>query len=563
MPTAAAHVASPEIAREAPARPRVLVVRCCRAPQFAAAVTLARGRHPHAEVVALSHPGFEDVLAAAGADRVIEIPGRWFGLLHLSPRRIARLRREAFDEVVVPQMTPFGDLHSNIYRVVAAMRPSRMVVIPGERPPDVIEADAILRFTVRYTIAAVCARIDTPLLLALLVAVHLAPRRRSQRRTGRTRVLHIIPSLGVGGAQRQLAEVVNRTPADRYDVDVLVFGRDGDEFARQWFSRDVTITYLTRWPRFFLSVFDVRRHCIQGDYDVVHAWLFMANVVGVAGARLAGVRQIIASVRSMSLWKRHWYRQWWYRAADVLGTHAADVVTVNAEALAADHGAWARYPAHRIQVVPNGLEPSQFLVDAADARRHVRVAAGVPAGGLVVGTVGRLAHEKDHGAFLRMIASVRQVDSRVHGVIVGDGQLRAPLEALAGELGLAGHVSFLGERDDARRLMAGFDVFVLPSTIEGFPNVLLEAAFLGVPSVASRVGGSPEILTDPRDLFEVGDSDRAARRVVALLGDRSGAASGAELTRQRAFTRFTVDQTAKRWFALYDRTRHSGGSHEA
>jgi glycosyltransferase involved in cell wall biosynthesis len=146
--------------------------------------------------------------------------------------------------------------------------------------------------------------------------------------------------------------------------------------------------------------------------------------------------------------------------------------------------------------------------------------------------------------------------------VVGDGPLRTRLEALATELGIADQVTFLGERNDARPLMAGFDVFLLTSTIEGFPNVLLEAAFLGVPAIASRVGGSPDVLPDPNNLFEAGDISAAAERVVAMLQNPSATARGSAQVRQRALTRFTASQTAHSWFALYDRS-YSGDTREA
>jgi glycosyltransferase involved in cell wall biosynthesis len=275
-------------------------------------------------------------------------------------------------------------------------------------------------------------------------------------------------------------------------------------------------------------------------------------VIGVAGARLAGVPRVIASVRNLSLWKRTWYHQWWFRAADALCSRAADVVTVNAEALTTDHGRWAWYPSRRIQVVHNGLDPSLFLGDIREARTRVRHAAGLADDAVVIGLVGRLAPEKDHLTFLRMMQMVRAERPDVHAVIVGDGQLRTQLETASEEMGLSDVVTFLGERDDARKLMAGFDLFVLTSTIEGFPNVLLEAAFLGVPSVASRVGGSPDVLANPEDTFVAGDAPAAAQRVLMLLDSPSLAEAGAVLTRLRAFTLFTADRTASRWFALYD-----------
>ncbi len=513
-----------------------------------------RRRHARAEVVALSHVGHEESLRAAGVDRIVEIRGRRFGLLRMRIAAVLKLRRERFDEVVIPQMTAHAPSHGNLYRLALAIGGSRIAVAAADTEAVVFEREAFRRHAARQVWPEIVSWLQSPaLLLALLAAAAWWPRRRPAPGE-RTRVLHIISTLSVGGAQRQLAELVNRTPSDRYDVDILVLGDSDGDFSRQWLAREVRITCLTTWPNLVSSVLEVRRHCIAGRYDIVHTWLFMANVIGVAGARLAGASRVIASVRNLSLWKKTWYRQWWFRAADVLSSRAADVVTVNADALADDHAAWAWYPAGRIEVVHNGLEPSLFLGDARDARLRVRQAAGLCEDAVVVGTVGRLAPEKDHLTFLRVIRAVRARGANVHGVIVGDGQLRSQLEAAAAEMGLADAVTFLGERDDARRLMAGFDVFVLTSTIEGFPNVLLEAAFLSVPAVASRVGGSPDLLPDPRDTFAAGQHEAAARRVAELLDSPSLAASGAALTRQRAFTLFTADRTARRWFALYDRS---------
>jgi glycosyltransferase involved in cell wall biosynthesis len=554
------------LAEQEPRR-RVLVLRACRPAQFAAAVADARARYPRAEVVALTHGGHRQSLEAAGVDRVIEITGRRFGLARVSPSIVHRIRREAFDEVVIPLMAAHREGHGNLYRLAAVLGAPRVTIIPGEAPRKTYEPRAfqwLVFQQLRYELIGLFQR--PAILLGLFAAACLAPRRRAPEAGTRRRVLHIISSLGVGGAQRQLAELVNRTPAARYDVDVLVLGQSDGEFSRRWFGRDsVRVTYLTEWPRLVSSVLEVRRHCQAGRYDIVHTWLFMANVIGVAGARLAGVPHVIASVRNLSLWKRTWYRQWWFRPADALCSRAADIVTVNAEALAADHGAWAWYPSRRVEVVHNGLEPSQFLHDARDSRQRVRAAAGLADDAIVIGTVGRLAPEKDHLTFLRMMQQVRAACPDAHGVIVGEGQLRTALETAAVEMGLAGAVTFLGERDDARRLMAGFDVFVLTSTIEGFPNVLLEAAFLGIPAIASRVGGSPDVLAGSQDTFAAGDAAAAAERVLTFIESPSVARAGADLTQLRAMTLFTADRTAARWFALYDppapRARHQTTDH--
>jgi glycosyltransferase involved in cell wall biosynthesis len=530
---------------------RVLIFRSCRPAQFAAAVAAIRAHHANVEITALTHPGHREAVAAAGVDRIVETAGRRFGLFRTRLATLRALRRYRFSQIVIPQMTMHFDGYGNLYRLAAAIGSPMATLTPADSAPVTFDRPSFRRLVARQSRRDLTAWVQHPVvMLALLAASCLAPRRTATRGS-RTRVLHIISSLGVGGAQRQLAELVNRTPVDRYDVDVLVLGHDG-EFSRQWFARDgVQVTYLREWPRLVASILEVRRICRSGRYDIVHNWLFMANVVGAAGARLAGVPRVIVSVRNLSLWKRTWYRQWWFRPADMLSSRAADTVTVNADALKADHGRWACYPAARIDVVPNGLDPSQFLVDRRDARSKVRAAAGVDDDAVVIGTVGRLAPEKDHVTFLRVIAAVREQCPDAHGVIVGDGELRGQLEAAAAGMGLSDAVSFLGERPDARRLLAGFDLFMLPSAIEGFPNVLLEAAFLGVTAVASRVGGSPDILADAPHTFEAGDVAAATACVLSLLANRPAAQAAARLTRRRAFDCFTAERSAARWFALY------------
>ena len=539
---------------------RVLVLRSCRPAEFAAAVNRVRATTPGAQIIALSHPGHRASLVAAGVDSIIELPGRQFGLLRMSPAALFRLRREQFDEIVVPQMTSSAPSYVNVYRLAAAIGARTITVAPADHPPVSRPHRVFVKDVLRRSRDWRSLSQGPAFFLFLLAAGCIWRRRRTTfaavagGATPQRRVLHVISSLGVGGAQRQLAEFINRTPADRYQVDVLVLGRPDGDFSRQWIARtDIRVTYVDAWPRLVDSVLEIRRLCIERQYDLVHTWLFMANVVGTAGARLAGVPRVIESVRNLSLWKRTWYAQWWFRAADILCARAADAVTVNADALRADHGAWSWYPRDAIEVIHNGLDPSKFLVDVRAARHGVRDAAGLAVDAPIIGTVGRLAPEKDHDTFLRIVRQVHRARPDVRAVIVGGGQLRQELETTVTAMGLADVVTFLGERSDARTLMAGLDVFVLPSRIEGFPNVLLEAAFLGVPAVASRVGGSPDVLPMPEDTFAAGDADTAACRVLQMLEAPESAALRAAEMRDRAFSMFTADRTAARWFELYDR----------
>jgi glycosyltransferase involved in cell wall biosynthesis len=538
-----------------PRRRRVLIFRSCRIAQFEHAVRYVRGIDDQAEIVALSHRGHLDALRAAGADRVIEIPGRRFGLLRTPPSVIRRLRREAFDDIVIPQMTASASHSGNLHRLAATLGGRRFTILPGTEPEQTFEGAQDLLASMAV-LSGIPRWLDAPLLLTFLAAACIAKRRTSPipPPAGKRRILLAISSLGLGGAQVQLAELLNRMPVDEYEVDLLALGGDG-EFSRQWLKRgDVEVMFVKQWPGLVASILEIVRLCRQRKYDIVHTWLFMANVVVVAAARLASVPVVIASVRNLSVWKRErWYRKWWHRAADVLASHAADKVTVNANALVRDHARWALMRPSPIEVVHNGLDPSQFVVDRREARRRLCAEVGVPEEAVLVGTVGRLAPEKDQATFIRLFSEVQRIRPEAHAVVIGNGDLRPRLESIAAGLGLARQLTFLGARKDARQLMAGLDVLVLSSVSEGFPNVLLEATLLGVPSAATDIAGNPDVLLHDESLFPIGDYRQGAKRVLALLAHPAATRRRTEELRERARTLFTSERSVRTWLDLYRR----------
>jgi hypothetical protein len=133
------------------AQPRILIVRSCRMAQLLSAVVLARTKNRHAEIVVLSHRGHRHLLRAAGADRVIEVNGRRFGLLRTAPWALRRLRGEDFDEVVIPQMHGNGDEYVNLYQMVAALRPSRVTIVPGDERPETFEGPRFIQHALHHT----------------------------------------------------------------------------------------------------------------------------------------------------------------------------------------------------------------------------------------------------------------------------------------------------------------------------------------------------------------------------------------------------------------------------
>jgi glycosyltransferase involved in cell wall biosynthesis len=541
-----------------PDRPRILMPRSCRSAQFADAVGRIRALYPGAHITALGPEARRAELREAGADDVVVFEGSRFSIPHMSVRQIRHLRAGAFDAAVVPQMSDDFSHHANVYRLMLALAVPAVMLAPFAHPIRSFHRAAFARFMLWTSFLSLARRHDVPMLLLLVAAAAvkgLWHRLRSRPRPqahGRRRLLHIISTLGVGGAQLQLAEFVDRTPIDQFDIDILVLGRADGTFSAQRFARtDIRIGYVSNWPVMSAAVLEIAARCRRERYDIVHTWLFYANFVGAAAARLAGAPFVISGVRNLSLWKRAWDTRWWYRTADVLAARIPDVLTVNATPLVADHQWWSR-TRRNIPVVPNGLNPTRILGDAVGARDWLRAELGLAADATVVGTVGRLAPEKDQAVFIKAVAAVHRLKPALKAVVVGDGECGAVLKALTRELGLEEVVTFMGRRSDSRRIIAGLDVFMLTSQSEGFPNVLLESAFLGTPAISTDVAGASDVLDSVADLFPAGHPVAAAGRLAEKLNHPERARNRANAVRTRAYRLFTADQMTARWLELYN-----------
>ena len=169
-----------------------------------------------------------------------------------------------------------------------------------------------------------------------------------------------------------------------------------------------------------------------------------------------------------------------------------------------------------------------------------------------MGVVGRLVPEKGVDVFLRAAALVSAVVPQATFLVVGDGPLRPELERRAGVLGLAGTVTFTGYRSDAARLVGGLDVLAVPARADGTSVVVCEAMAAGVPVVASRVGGLPDLVEDGGSglLVRPGEPEHLARALVSLLLDPEAARRMGERGRSLAASR-SHDRLVDRVTQLY------------
>jgi glycosyltransferase involved in cell wall biosynthesis len=203
-----------------------------------------------------------------------------------------------------------------------------------------------------------------------------------------------------------------------------------------------------------------------------------------------------------------------------------------------------------VTFVPNGID----AVPAGD-RDRTRFELGVPDGAPLLGAVAVLREQKGLDVLVRALAElVRELpDARL--AVAGEGPERASLEALAGELGIGPRVMLLGNRSDVPDLLAAFDVAVSASWFEGSPLAAMEYMDAGLPIVATRVGGMPDLIEDGVHgrLVEPGDAGGLAAAVVELMRDPERARAMGERARERRRAEFDLNGTVRTLEALYER----------
>lgn len=205
----------------------------------------------------------------------------------------------------------------------------------------------------------------------------------------------------------------------------------------------------------------------------------------------------------------------------------------------------AGVPEGRIAIIPDGVDLAEL--DAAPAGRF-RAALGLPEDALLLGCVASFTPEKDHRSLLAAFRLVAAREPRAWLALLGDGPLRGELEALAGE-----RVRFCGPSGDLPAVLRDVDVAVLMSTQEGLGSALISAQALGVPAVASRAGGIPEVVADGESglLVPPGGVEACAEALLRLLGDAGLRARMGAAARARARERFAAGAMVAATAALY------------
>ena len=282
----------------------------------------------------------------------------------------------------------------------------------------------------------------------------------------------------------------------------------------------------------------MRREGIQ----VVHTHGYRSDVVGGSAARRLGIPQVTTAHGFIGGTRRGRFYEWLQLRT---ARRAAAAVAVSRPIVGRYRAVGV--PEDRIHLIPNAWAGADPLGREA-ARAELGLRPGVP----LVGWVGRLSREKGPDVLVEALGLIR--DESWEAVVIGEGPERTGLEARAGDLGLQARIRWLGMVPGAGRLMAAFDAFVLSSRTEGTPVALLEAMAAGVATVASAVGGVPDVVSEREAWLVAPESpQRLAVALRALLGDGREAAARSAAARERLLQ----ERAPGPWISLHESLYHS------
>ena len=340
--------------------------------------------------------------------------------------------------------------------------------------------------------------------------------------TGRICVVLVIDDLEYGGAQRQVIELANNMDQDRFDVhvctlsDYVPLGSQLTDSERKLHTvvkkNKVDFTVVPRLARLLKSL----------NADIVHSYLFSADIAGRLAGRLAGTDLIIGSERNAN---------YSTKSRNILAyrltRRCVDLIIANSKAGADFNSNMYGHPASDYRVVYNGVDTERFR---PQDRNTIRNELGIPSEKRVIGVFASFKPQKNHSMLFRAFRIILDssqdtqlliVGDKLYGNMAGTGEYCARMEYMIDELGVRHQCTFLGNSNDVERIYPVCDITALSSLYEGTPNVLLESMACGIPVVATNVCDNSYVVKEGETgfLVDVGDVEGMASRIKMLLGN--------------------------------------------
>lgn len=351
----------------------------------------------------------------------------------------------------------------------------------------------------------------------------------------RTRVVYLAHTLAVGGAEEMVLSLVRYLPAEFEPVVVCI--DDAGPMGMELQKTGVEFHSLGLQPglRRPADLWRLQQFIHSIEPTIVHTFLLTASLYGRFAAMLARVPIVIGT--EVNIYER---KQPMHRVAERWLMQHTDAVVASAQSVRDFYIKQVSADPDKVVVIYNAVDWSQL--QASRSHEESRAEFGVPSDAPLAGIIARLTEQKAHRVLFEALVSRPEL-AALHVLVVGDGELREDLKRRVEQLNLGGRVHFAGARRDLGNILGAIDMFLMPSLWEGLPLSLVLAMGAGLPVVASRVAGIPEVVRHDVSglLVKPGDAADLANALVRLLQDANLRAALGQAAREFVRPRFGVD----------------------
>ncbi len=352
-------------------------------------------------------------------------------------------------------------------------------------------------------------------------------------------ILYVFAALPVGGAEQLLVSEMEGLDKDLFSPLVCVISEKGPigELIEKMGFPVIPLHRMKKNQFDYGIIRELKKLMARERISIVHTHLYDGGKYGRIAARMAKVPVIIHSVHNIYVKRRskhHWFN-WGL-------SFFTDRIIAVSEAVKASVVRYDRISPKKIEVIYNGIDLSQG--DLLPDRQALRSRLGITPEEMVIGVVARLEEQKGHRVLLEALSLMPELPASLKIVIIGDGKLRSQLEQDTLKRGLSSQVIFWGTRKPIFPILKALDFFLLPSLWEGFSLAILEAMAMGLPVIATKVGGAEEVITSGRHglLIPPGDAPRLAEAIQEALLHRDKYLEMARKGKERVTQNFSKDR---------------------
>jgi len=368
------------------------------------------------------------------------------------------------------------------------------------------------------------------------------------RQLQKIKIAHVIYGLKIGGAENLLLQVCPRFDPNRFSVSVFALTYGGP-LEEKLVRAGIKVKVIRRDGKFnFYNFIQLVNLIKKENIKILHTHLQNADILGGLAARVCRIKQI-------STYHRPPYKEsfWEYVKQKLSTSLAYKIISVSQDAK--DYCIKRlKTDAKKIRVIYNGVDIKRFEIK--ENKYNIRKEFDLNPEAFVISSIARLEEEKGHRYLIEAIYHISKLRPHFNlsTIIAGDGSLKGKLQEMVIKLNLKDKIKFLGARFDIPKVLFASDIMVLSSFIEGLPISCLEAMAVGVPVIATHIGGVKELIKDGKNglLVEPGNALQLAEAILKLVDEPLLAKHLAEQARLDIMRDFTLENMIKNIEEIYE-----------